>query len=64
VLVSTNRTVTVDFASDDGAILISVQLEPNLAQRVFADATLRDVRPSDLIANALREHYERIDREP
>jgi hypothetical protein len=64
VVVSTNRTVTVDFTSDDGAILISVQLEPNLAQRVFADATLRDVRPSDLITNALREHYDRIDREP
>ena len=61
---SATRTVTVDFTSDDGAMLISVQLEPNLAQRVFADATLRDVRPSDLITNALREHYERIDREP
>ena len=60
---SANRTMTVDFTSDGGAILISLQLDPKLAERVFADATLRDVRPSDVVSNALREHYERIDRD-
>jgi len=59
--VSSNHTVTVDFTSDHEAILISVQLAPQLAERVFADATVRNVRPSEVIANALREHYDRID---
>jgi len=58
---SVARTMTVEFTGDDEAILVCLQLEPKLAQRVFADATVRDVRPSDVIANALREHYARVD---
>jgi len=58
---ATGTTMTIDFAASAEAILITVQLDHKLAERVFADAELREVRPCDLVANALREHYERID---
>ena len=59
-VVAESRTMTVEFAADDAAIVISLELDRTLAERVFADASLRGVRPSDVVANALREHYERI----
>lgn len=54
--------MTVDFASDSEAIIIAVQLDRHLAERVFADAEVRGVRPADVVQNALTEHYERTDR--
>jgi hypothetical protein len=56
------RTVTIDFAADAEAIVISVQLELGLAELVFADADARGVRPCDVVANALLEHYDRLGR--
>ena len=61
---SAHRTMTVEFEADAEAILVTLQLEPKLAERVFADAALRGVRPSEVLANALREHYERLDGGP
>ncbi len=60
-MAATSTTMTIDFAASAEAILITVQLDHKLAERVFADAALRDVRPCDLVAHALREHYKRID---
>ena len=57
---SAARTVTLDFAADAEAILLSVQLDAELASQVFADAQRRAVRPSDIVENALREHYARL----
>ena len=57
---SAPRTVTLDFAADAEAILLSVQLDTQLASQVFADAERRGVRPSDVVTNALREHYARL----
>jgi hypothetical protein len=56
--------MTIDLPADADAILATLQLEPRLAERVFADAELRGVRPCDVLANAPREHYERIDLHP
>jgi hypothetical protein len=53
--------MTVDMTTEDEAILVLVQLDRMLAERVFADAFTRAVRPRDLIANALREHYAHVD---
>jgi hypothetical protein len=64
VAVEATRTMTIDFEADDEAILISLQLDRALAERVFADATVRQVRPSDVAAAALREHYARSDLHP
>jgi hypothetical protein len=61
VLMSAARTVTIDFAADADAIVISVQLDTKLAELVFADADARGVRPSEVVTNALLEHYERLD---
>jgi hypothetical protein len=55
------RTVTIDFAADADAIVISVQLDTKLAELVFADADARGVRPCDVVTNALLEHYDRLD---
>lgn len=52
--------ITIDFAVDAEAIVIAVQLDRELAAHVFADAEMRDVRPSELVANALTEHYARL----
>jgi hypothetical protein len=59
--VSATRTMTVDITTEDEAILILVQLDCALAERVFADASIRALRPRDLIASALREHYAQLD---
>ena len=56
-----NQAITVDFATDSEAIVIAVQLDRHLAERVFADAGVRGVRPADVVQNALTEHYERMD---
>ena len=53
--------MTVEFASDAEAIVIAVQLDRHLAERVFADAEVRGVRPADVLQNALIQHYERTD---
>ena len=59
--VGPNQAMTVDFASDSEAIVIAVQLDRQLAERVFADAEVRGVRPADVVQNALTEHYQRTD---
>ena len=61
---SAPRTMTVDIPADADAILVTLQLDRTLAECVFADAELRGVRPCDVLANALREHYERINLHP
>ena len=54
------NAVTVEFARDSEAVVIAVQLDRHLAERVFADAEVRGVRPADVVQNALIDHYERV----
>jgi hypothetical protein len=61
VAAMTSTPMTIKFRASPDVILIALQLDHSLAERVFADATLRDLPPCDLVAQALREHYERID---
>src|SRR5215204_5768648 len=62
--VSPPWTMTIDFAADAQAIIISLQLDHRLAERVFADAEVRGVRACDVVANALHEYYARVDLHP
>jgi hypothetical protein len=61
VAATTSTLMTIKFNASPEVVLIAVALDHTLAERVFADAALREVRPCDLVASALREHYERID---
>jgi hypothetical protein len=54
--------MNVDFGRDAEAVVLSVQLDHRLAALVLADAHRRDIRPCDVIATVLDEHYARIDR--
>lgn len=53
----------VEPAGDGELLLVAMHLEPELAERVLADAAERDVPPGDVMADALREHYARLDGE-